>query len=110
MSPFFDYFDQVTDNLVRILTNGTGLNSNIDGKSFTQKLKHNTQVNITLAKRPIGIIVLKKNPTSSGGQDSPSIVSFDWQANKDETIGLKIKLDDTTFQDTIEVTFYAYFS
>ncbi len=104
LAPFFDYFGQLTDNVVRILTNGVSLSDNIDGKSFTHKLKHNQPLNISMTKRPVEVRIQKKVPMT------PSITSFDWQINGDETIQLLVKFDDVNFSDAIDVTFYAHFS
>lgn len=103
IEPLVDYINQLSDNVIRILTNGVSLNDNMDAKRLALDLKDNTATSINVGKVPVAVYLARQVPAT------PLVTAWSWDIDKDGNLQVTVKFD-TPPSSTVNCAFYIHFS
>lgn len=69
LQSFFEYFNQLTDNLLRVIQNGVGIRDNLDAELKTISLTHGSPTPVAFRKRPVAVVACAE----TGGSLAPLV-------------------------------------
>lgn len=106
LSSFFDYFAVFSSNVIRALNNNIGIKDNMDAAYVTYTLKKATNLEVTLKKEPIAIIIGK---VEFQGTTPNAITQFRWSFTSDKKVILYVDYASIS-SDEVKISFIVHYS
>lgn len=106
LQPFVEFFNQLSDNVVRTLTNGISLLDNVDCKQIKLDMKDDIPTALAVDKRvPLAVYLSRQIPST------PMVTAFSWEITNDGAISLRVKFDTPPpTNTTINCSFIVHYS
>lgn len=64
LQPFVSYVNDFTDNVIRVLQKGVGIQDNLDAEIKTASLTHGSGIAVAFRKRPIAVVLCAGSGTA----------------------------------------------
>lgn len=108
ISSFFDYFSVFSSNIIRALNNNIGVKDNLDAAYVTYELYDDRDLEVTLKKEPIGIMLVGYE-FSLISDKKKYINGFRWSFTADKKVILNVKYSASS-SDSVKVKLIAFYS